>query len=60
MDDLDWKATRNWKPWFAWFPVRLLTMEWAWLRTVDYRKPARGGQWSFFGSDYSNPMKRDE
>lgn len=44
----------EWQPWFAWHPVRLLTMEWAWLRTVQRRHPARGGQWSFFGSDYAN------
>jgi hypothetical protein len=44
-----------WKPWFAWFPVRLLTWEWAWLRTVQRRYPARGGQWAFFGTDYANP-----
>lgn len=43
----------EWKPWFAWFPVRLLTMETAWLRTVD-RRPARAGRWSDGDYDYAN------
>lgn len=44
----------NWKLWFAWYPVRLLTLEWAWLRRVQYRKPSYGGDWSYFGTDYAN------
>lgn len=42
-----------WEPWFAWFPVRLLTMEWAWLRRVQ-RRPAIAGQWSYGAYDYAN------
>lgn len=29
--------TNEWKLWFAWYPVRLLTLEWAWFRYVAYR-----------------------
>jgi hypothetical protein len=43
----------EWKPWFAWYPVRLLSMEWKWLCMVVYRKPGMGGQWSYRGVDYS-------
>lgn len=43
----------EWLPWFAWYPVRLLTMQWVWLRMVSYRKPALGGRWSFMGCDYA-------
>lgn len=25
---------KKWKPWFAWFPVQLVSGEYAWLRTV--------------------------
>lgn len=45
----------DWRPWFAWHPVRLLTMEWAWLRWVE-RRPACSGGWSCGGWDYSWPM----
>jgi hypothetical protein len=44
----------NWQPWFAWYPVRLLTMEWAWLRTVR-RRPTIAGDWSYGDYDYANP-----
>jgi hypothetical protein len=43
-----------WEKWFAWHPVRLLTMEWAWLRQVRRRRPGMGGPWAFFGNDYAN------
>lgn len=55
MTDQDfWRRVNDWKPWFAWRPVRLLTMEWAWLRTVHYR-PAMSGEYSFGAFDYANP-----
>jgi hypothetical protein len=43
----------EWSPWFAWRPVRLLTWEWAWLRTVK-RRPAVSGAWSYGAFDYCN------
>jgi len=46
---------QEWERWFAWYPVRLLTLEWAWLRYVDRRYPAQGGQWSYGKYDYANP-----
>jgi len=48
-----------WKRWFAWFPVRLLTLEWAWLRWVD-RRPAESGQWSYGKYDYANPIPGED
>lgn len=33
----------EWRIWFAWYPVRLLTWEWAWLRQVRWR-PAISGR----------------
>lgn len=59
MDDDDeefWRRVKDWSPWFAWYPVRLLTLEWAWLRTV-HRRPAMGGQWRHGGYDYANLWK---
>lgn len=42
----------EWKRWFAWYPVRLLTWEVAWLRTVVWR-PTTG--WVGSGRyDYAN------
>lgn len=41
----------DWEEWFAWYPVTLLTLEIAWLRTVK-RRPStgwQGGTW-----DYAN------
>lgn len=43
-----------WEPWFAWFPVRLLTWELAWLRTVRRRKAISGPPWSQGKYDYAN------
>lgn len=37
----------EWKPWFAWRPVTLLTMQIVWLRWVD-RRPTTG--WHHFSS----------
>lgn len=45
----------EWKRWFAWRPVRLLTLEWAWLRWVE-RRPAQAGIWSYGAWDYANPQ----
>lgn len=41
-----------WEDWFAWHPVRLLTMQWVWLRTV-HRRPAQAHPWNFGGYDYA-------
>lgn len=42
----------DWQVWFAWYPVRLLTMEWAWLRKVR-RRPGTGA-FSYRGFHYAN------
>jgi hypothetical protein len=50
----DWSHYgEEWSAWFAWFPVRLLTWEWAWLRTIK-RRPAVSGEWSYGKWDYAN------
>jgi hypothetical protein len=48
-----------WEKWFAWRPVRLLTLEWAWLRWV-IRRPAESGDWSYGAYDYANPPPIDK
>jgi hypothetical protein len=53
LDEQFWQRVNNWTPWFAWYPVRLLTWEWAWLRTVK-RRPAMSGEWSYGKWDYAN------
>lgn len=49
----------DWKPWFAWRPVTLLTMERAWLCWLE-RRPTTG--WHHFGEtdgkwDYAWPSR---
>ncbi len=46
------KTDPGWELWFAWFPVRLLTMQWTWLRWVR-RRPAIAGVWSYGKYDYA-------
>lgn len=45
----------DWKIWFAWYPVRLLTWEIAWLRAVRRRPAVAGPPWSCGKWDYANP-----
>ena len=45
----------DWHPWFAWYPVRLLTTQWAWFRMVRYRKNPKPSKWSYGGYDYAWP-----
>lgn len=36
---MQWKATdkTEWRPWFAWFPVKAEDGSWAWLESVQRR-----------------------
>ena len=56
MLDREWlERVTTWEPWFAWYPVRLLTYEVAWLRWVK-RRPAVSGQHMNLNLwDYCNP-----
>ena len=36
----------EWELWFAWFPVQLLTLQWAWFRFV-HRRPVNYGQYDY-------------
>jgi hypothetical protein len=48
-----WERVNAWKPWFAWHPVTLLTMEVAWLRWIDRRENCTGYSGRY---DYANPV----
>jgi hypothetical protein len=33
---MKWGVSQNeWRPWFAWCPVRLMNGQWIWLKTVE-------------------------
>lgn len=54
----------EWKPWFAWRPVELLTMEIVWLKRIERRPTVGNGYYPWSPSmwrrkfDYAWPSSR--
>lgn len=48
------KTSPEWRPWFAWRPVTLLTFEIAWLRWIRRRPHVAGAPFSSGKWDYAN------
>jgi hypothetical protein len=49
---------KNWRPWFAWYPVRVASHDCRWLETVEYR--ATGDTYTVFGWKWEYRAKGSE
>ena len=63
--EVKWKKRRieleTWKPWFAWYPVRVGPRSCVWLEIIESRYDTYGFSFStFWKVEYRKPLKKNK